>query len=308
MRKDGYRFGLFLVMILAFALAGCSGKTSTKSAKLDPFAGTGSPYYKGNGKVPKGGGRYHVGRPYQVAGNWFTPKEQPGYDKTGVASWYGEAFHRRKTSNGEWFDMNELTAAHATLPLPSYAKVTNLQNGRQVVVRINDRGPFVGTRIIDLSKRSADVLDFKSRGKANVRVEWIGLAPLNDNGQHLIAMNNALGQGQSKANLVRTARRVTPAEPQLTATTTHSKQQNLIIQVASFADQSNAIAALDMVARYGSSNINTGETDQGRAYFLALGPFRNPVEAQEVLRAVRNDGFLDAMIVVKPIHQVAALQ
>ena len=82
-----------------------------------------------------------------------------------MASWYGEAFNRRKTSNGEWFDMTRLTAAHPTLPLPSYVKVTNLDNGREVVVRVNDRGPFVGTRIIDLSKRTAEVLDFKKQGQ-----------------------------------------------------------------------------------------------------------------------------------------------
>ena len=163
-----------------------------KQAKLDPFAGKGSPIYTGKGPVPWGGGRYHVGKPYQVAGRWFKPKEQPNYDKKGMASWYGEAFNRRKTSNGEWFDMTRLTAAHPTLPLPSYVKVTNLDNGREVVVRVNDRGPFVGTRIIDLSKRTAEVLDFKHKGKAQVRVQYIGPAPLNDNGSHLMAMNKEL--------------------------------------------------------------------------------------------------------------------
>ncbi len=127
---------------------------------LAGFEGNGSPYFKGTGKIPRGGGKFHVGKPYQVAGKWFTPKAQPGYDRKGAASWYGEAFHRRKTSNGEYFDMNMLTAAHPTLPLPSYARVTNLDNGKVIVVRINDRGPFVGTRIIDLSKRSAEALGF----------------------------------------------------------------------------------------------------------------------------------------------------
>ena len=135
------------LLAISLVLTGCSSKSS------DPFAGVGSPRYPGNGPLPKGGGRYHVGKPYQVAGRWFHPTEQPDYDKVGIASWYGPQFHRRRTSNGEWFDMNYLSAAHPTLPLPSYVKVTNLENGREIIVRVNDRGPFVGTRIIDLSRR-----------------------------------------------------------------------------------------------------------------------------------------------------------
>ena len=100
-------------------------------------------------------------------------KEQPGYDKVGLASWYGPQFHRRHTSNGEWFDMNYLTAAHATLPLPSYAKVTNLQNGREVIVRINDRGPFVGDRIIDLSRQAADRARLQGAGEGTASASSI---------------------------------------------------------------------------------------------------------------------------------------
>ena len=102
-----------LLIVAGLVLSGCASKNS-KHASLDPFAGKGSPYYKGKGPIPMGGGNHVVGKPYQVAGHWFTPKEQPNYDKQGVASWYGEAFHRRKTSNGEWFDMNQLTAAVIT--------------------------------------------------------------------------------------------------------------------------------------------------------------------------------------------------
>jgi rare lipoprotein A len=194
-----------LILAIGLAVAGCSGK---KSAKQDPFAGTGSPYYPGKGPVPWGGGRYHVGKPYQVAGVWFKPREQPDYDKKGVASWYGEDFNRRMTSNGEYFDMNRLTAAHATLPLPSYVKVTNLQNGQEVVVRVNDRGPFVDTRIIDLSKATAVALDFKNKGKATVRVQYIGPAPLNDKGgSHLMAMNNELERGTPMRKMIARADR-----------------------------------------------------------------------------------------------------
>src|SRR5437868_9638997 len=171
-----------LMVALGLVLSACSSKPSSS-----PFAGVGSPRYPGSGPLPKGGGRYLIGEPYQVAGGWFRPAEQPGYDKVGIASWYGPDYDRRRTSNGEWFDMNYLTAAHATLPLPSYAKVTNLENGRQIVVRITELGPFVGTRVIDLSRRSAEVLGVVRRGTGKVRVQYIGPAPLNDKGAHLIA-------------------------------------------------------------------------------------------------------------------------
>jgi len=129
--------------------------------------------------MPKGGGVYKVGRPYKVAGRWYVPREVQHYDRSGVASWYGAAFHGRRTANGEIYDMHALTAGHPTLPLPSYAYVTNLNNGRTILVRVNDRGPYVNNRIIDLSLRSATELGFSRRGLARVRVRYAGRAPLN---------------------------------------------------------------------------------------------------------------------------------
>jgi rare lipoprotein A len=128
--------------------------------------------------VPKGGGYYSVGKPYEIGGEWYTPREDPGYDRVGSASWYGELFHGRRTANGEIYDMDRLSAAHPTLPLPVYARVTNLNNGRSIVVRINDRGPYARDRIIDLSRRSAELLGFRGHGTATVRVKYLGRAPL----------------------------------------------------------------------------------------------------------------------------------
>ena len=116
-------------------------------------------------------------RPYQVRGRWYRPEEQPHYDETGMASWYGDQFHGRPTATGERFDMNALTAAHKTLPLPGLVEVTNLANGRRVVVRVNDRGPFVDGRIIDLSRGAADALDLRRAGVGEVRVRYLGPAP-----------------------------------------------------------------------------------------------------------------------------------
>lgn len=164
------------------ALASCSSSpTKTSKNKFDPkrYGVAGSPRMVAEGKaVPKGGGRSVVGKPYKIAGKWYKPKLDPRYDKVGSASWYGKTFHGRQTANGEIFDMNALTAAHTTMPLPSYARVTNVKNGRSVIVRVNDRGPFHGNREIDLSKRVAELLDFKSRGTAKVRVQYVGKARL----------------------------------------------------------------------------------------------------------------------------------
>lgn len=138
-----------------------------------------SPRVAGSGPVKKGGGGFKLGSPYKVAGRWYVPREEPGYDRAGIGSWYGDDFHGRKTANGEIFDMNALTAAHPTLPLPSYAYVTNMENGRTILVRVNDRGPYVADRLIDLSHASARALDYEHRGHTRVRVRYAGRAPLN---------------------------------------------------------------------------------------------------------------------------------
>lgn len=146
--------------------------------------------------LPRGGGRDHTGRPYQIRGQWYHPKEEPNYRKVGQASWYGSAFHGRLTANGEVYDMHHLTAAHPTMPLPSYARVTNLENGTSLVVRVNDRGPFVSGRIIDLSRRSAELLGTKGGGVARVEVEYLGRAPLHgQDEQFLMASYRPGGQG-----------------------------------------------------------------------------------------------------------------
>jgi rare lipoprotein A len=131
--------------------------------------------------IPKGGGTYKLGSPYKVAGRWYVPREDPNYVEYGVASWYGADFHGRKTANGEVFDANALTAAHPTLPLPCYALVTNMDNGKSVLVRVNDRGPYVNDRVIDMSYAAAKQLGYVSRGRARVRVQYAGRAPLNGN-------------------------------------------------------------------------------------------------------------------------------
>lgn len=138
--------------------------------------------------LPRGGGRDQLGRPYKVRGKWYHPKEDRDYSKVGLASWYGDAFHGRLTANGEIYDMTHLTAAHPTMPLPSYARVTNTKNGSSVIVRVNDRGPYSDGRIIDLSRRAAEMLDYTHSGTAKVHVEYVGRAPLHGwDEQYLLA-------------------------------------------------------------------------------------------------------------------------
>jgi rare lipoprotein A len=158
---------------IGLSLANCS-------SSVDPRYGvSASPRVVEDGQpVPRGGGVYRVGTPYVVAGRTYVPTEDPNYRAEGLASWYGDEFHGRMTANGEVFDLNAISAAHPTLPLPSYVRVTNLSNGRSIIVRINDRGPFHGNRIIDVSGRTAYLLGFRAAGTAWVRVEYVGRAPI----------------------------------------------------------------------------------------------------------------------------------
>jgi rare lipoprotein A len=154
-------------------LSGCGGGPARQeSTRLGPrIVELGQP-------VPKGGGIYKVGAPYRLNGQLYVPEEVRRYDTTGMASWYGEMFHGRRTANGEIYDMEALTAAHPTLPMPSLARVTNLQNGRSLVVRVNDRGPYVRGRAIDLSWAVASLLQVRIAGTAPVRIQYLGPAPI----------------------------------------------------------------------------------------------------------------------------------
>jgi rare lipoprotein A len=175
---------------LAVLMANCSqapqgGRLSSQESREIGFFshrkfGPASPRVVADGQaVPKGGGRDHVGRSYTIAGKRYTPYVKPvGYVITGSASWYGPAFHGRKTANGEVYDRHGVSAAHPTMPLPSYARVTNLGNRRSIIVRVNDRGPYHGGRVIDLSQKTAELLDFRHLGTARVKVEYVGRASL----------------------------------------------------------------------------------------------------------------------------------
>jgi rare lipoprotein A len=177
----GRRIAQFGALALGcLAQAGCSSSTSKLTSRLDPKYGvSASPRVIEPGQpVPKGGGVYRVGKPYVVSGQVFTPEENRRYRNEGLASWYGDDFHGRLTANGEIYDMEAISAAHPTLPMPSYARVTNLSSGKSLIVRVNDRGPYHANREIDVSAKAAELLGFKRSGTANVRVEYVGAAPI----------------------------------------------------------------------------------------------------------------------------------
>jgi rare lipoprotein A len=187
-------------------LANCasSGKFASR---VDPKYGvSSSPRVVAFGEpVPKGGGTYRVGKPYTVAGRMYVPEEDPSYREEGMASWYGDDFHGRQTANGEVFDMTSLTAAHPTLPMPCYARVTNLGNGKSLIVRVNDRGPYHGNRLIDVSNRAAELLEFKGNGVARVRVEYVARAPLEGSDDRQLVATLRTGEPAPSPSLVRVA-------------------------------------------------------------------------------------------------------
>ncbi|UGY03079.1 septal ring lytic transglycosylase RlpA family protein [Bradyrhizobium quebecense] len=187
-------------------VANCASSNQFAS-RVDPKYGvSSSPRVVALGDpVPKGGGTYRIGKPYVVAGRTYVPEENENYRAEGLASWYGDDFHGRLTANGEVFDMGSLTAAHPTLPMPSYARVTNLSNGRSLVVRVNDRGPYHGNRLIDVSNKAAELLDFKGNGVARVRVEYVGRAPLEGSDDRQLMATLRTGTPAPSPSMVRVA-------------------------------------------------------------------------------------------------------
>ena len=255
---------------------------------------------------PSRAGVYKVGQPYTVAGVQYVPKEEPTYEATGTASWYGAQFHGRLTANGEVFDRNKLTAAHPTLPLPTNVRVTNLENGKSLVVRVNDRGPFAGGRLIDLSERAADALGYRSKGLAQVRVTYLERA--DSKGGRMIpppkkAPDVATVIASAPTSRVEEASLLpvpvaTPAPQQLDPPTQRVVGSSpLFVQAGAFTSMENAnrvVAALQAFGASISAMIKNGQA----LYRVRLGPFSNVGEAGDALVRVQQLGHNDARIVV----------
>jgi rare lipoprotein A len=204
-----YRLLLFRLLLGGLAvgsLGGC-GADFDKLGIVDPRYGvsSGARVVAPGDPIPKGGGTYRIGQAYSVGGKTYVPAEDRNYRAEGLASWYGEDFHGRQTANGEVFDMNSVSAAHATLPMPSYVRVTNLDNNRSVIVRVNDRGPYHADRIIDVSVKTAQLLGFYSTGVARVEVQYVSSAPLEGSDDAMLIATLRHGQPAPPPSLVRVA-------------------------------------------------------------------------------------------------------
>jgi rare lipoprotein A len=228
------------------------------------------------------------------------------------------------TSNGEWFDMSRLTAAHPTLPLPSYAKVTNLSNGATIIVRINDRGPFVGPRIIDLSKQSASALGYQRKGTTTVRMQYIGPAPLNDNGSHLVAMNRELENGTPLRRMIAAANKGGSEDIQVAQAESAQQENyevepeqpfeqsppsavNYFVQAGTFADPDNAERLRLEFVNIGPVQVAELMGYDGPVYRMRVGPFDNLNDAQIALNQVHGYGLPDAHLLESHLQQ-ASLQ
>jgi len=223
-------------------------------------------------------------RPYQVRGRWYTPKEQPDYEEVGMASWYGDAFNGRPTSTGERFDMHALTAAHKTLPLPGLVEVTNLENGRRLVVRINDRGPFVDSRIIDLSREAASELGMLSQGVGRVRVRYLGRAPQQGGGA-LLRPSAPATRGAVPAGTPVNAPIIAPAPVVVAEVTT------FWVQAGSFSDQVEAGRIADSL-----SGWVRADRDGGR-FNVVVGPWDSANAAEAARQSVVARGYAGALLI-----------
>jgi rare lipoprotein A len=261
-----------------FALAGCSSSPSPE-------------------------GVYKVGKPYQIEGRWYYPQYDPDYDRVGIASWYGKPFHGRATANGEVFDRGIVTAAHPTLPLPSLVRVTNLDNGREMMIRVNDRGPFVGDRIIDLSEEAARQLGFEQQGLAAVRVRFVSLAdargtpPTPTIPRAPVAVGDP---GRAAPPPAPSPAQVAPAEPppMQTVAEVPARCHGQFIQVGAFAEPARAQRMVAELHALQATPVSLAVLAEDRLARVRLGPIPDPASAGAALERLKRFGFAGAFIVV----------
>jgi rare lipoprotein A len=242
-----------------------------------------------------------IGAPYQVGGTWYVPAHEPDYDETGVASWYGNEFHGKPTANGEIFDMNVVSGAHPTLPIPSLVEVTNLSNGRSIIVRINDRGPFVGSRLIDMSSRGAELLGFRQQGHTNVRVRYVGPADAEPrvSAQNLTRPTAVAASTGTKPLGLAAVEPPLPRQTQVAQTDAPStgQSQQAFVQVGSFSVLANAERLRDQTSGLGPVQVVEATTAQGATlYRVVLGPVANRAEALAKVEEITNSGITSARV------------
>lgn len=257
--------------------------------------------------------RERVGPPYQANGQWYVPTPEPGYSQTGTASWYGPQFHGQRTASGEVFDQDALTAAHPTLPIPSIVQVTNLENGREVIVRVNDRGPFVGERLIDLSRGSAEALGFQQQGQARVHVRYLGPAPRRVNADGSMApasppsapaaavRANDAEEGPSSllppaSDSVSLAGGPADEAPRYAPAYAAPAAGSFFVQVGAYSDLTNAHRVRDTIGAAGPVVVDIRQTANGELFRVRVGPWTSREEADDARRQLASLGYGEAVV------------
>lgn len=276
-----------VAMTALMLAAGCS------SSKIDRVTAPSMPNQSSNDTAS--GGSYKVGKPYQIDNVWYYPAEDWDYNETGIASWYGPGFHGKNTANGEKYNQNDLTAAHRTLPMPSIVEVTNLENGRSVRVRVNDRGPYARGRIIDLSKRGADLLGVSGPGTAKVRVRLVAdesqrIKEAALRGEKYNVVQVASAEKASLPNLKTTAEAVLQGAVQLT---------DIFVQAGAFSQEANAQKVRSQIAELGPVTVTPVDVAGQRLWRVRVGPLRDVPTADEVMARAIVMGHSQARIVVE---------
>lgn len=270
-------------------------------------------------------GTYKVGNPYQIMGKTYYPKVNYDYDETGIASWYGPGFNGKKTANGEIFYQNELTAAHKTLPMPSFVRVTNLENGKSLIARINDRGPYSHGRLIDMSSKGAELLGFKNRGTAKVRVQVLEkeskrIAQAAMSGQSTrgteVAMNRngyvpeslqatKVSAGQERYALNTKDHGVIPGHvtngnfyPDPLLSKMPVTPTSIFVQAGSFTSRDNAVSLSNTLSDIGQTSIKQAQID-GKTFYRVRLAAKDVATADKILKAVVRNGNKNAIIVVE---------
>jgi rare lipoprotein A len=311
---------LLALLALGLGLAGCG---ETKTARPATQAAVSAP--------PRL--LYKVGQPYQIDGVWYYPKVDYGYDETGIASWYGPNFHGNATALGEPYDMNELTAAHRTLPMPSMVRVTNLENGRVLALRVNDRGPYKKGRILDVSRRAAQLLGFDGDGTARVRVQIMAEESRQMAAAAQAGSPVALQPGETRPQAAPTkpvvaqalppppGARAAPSRPSTPSPTRVAaapqppipaveiqpngqvtrvpvRPTQIYIQAGAFTNQGNASRLSAKLATIGTIAVTPIRVDGQRFYRVRLGPIASVEQADLLLDRVVGAGVSQARIVV----------
>ena len=301
----------------------------TSCTSVELAANLGKKVFYKKGQYKNTNAIYKIGNPYIVDGKKYYPKKDLNYDKKGIASWYGPKFHGKLTANGEIFNQYELTAAHKTLPIPSAVKVTNLKNNKSLIVRINDRGPFVNDRIIDLSYQSAKKLKMLESGTVFVRVqilrsESLLLEKLAKNNQFpeinditkmttppinqvnysnvsikKIGETKFVKNSNSSSNKYKNDKNIEKAKIQAEALKIKGKRYKIWVQIASF---SNKKSANILKTKFNSvKNINIKKVNiNGKIFFrVRVGPFKNIKETKRIYNFLINKGMEGTKIFVE---------